>query len=67
MMCTRTDRFGPVVLLLAITTGLASGVTGCGPTNGFPPLTGEFLYVSSANAGNIYELSIDTSTGLSQM
>lgn len=36
---------------------------GCGPTNGLPPLTGEFLYVSNDGDGLISEYSINTATG----
>jgi len=37
---------------------------GCGPTNGLPPLTGEFLYISNQTDGTISEFSINTATGL---
>jgi 6-phosphogluconolactonase len=37
---------------------------GCGPTNGLPSLTGEFLYVANQGDGAISEFSIDTATGL---
>jgi 6-phosphogluconolactonase (cycloisomerase 2 family) len=36
---------------------------GCGPTNDFPPLTGEFAYVANAGDGTISVFSINSSTG----
>jgi DNA-binding beta-propeller fold protein YncE len=38
-------------------------LAGCGPTNGLPPLTGEFLYIGNRD-GKISEFSINTATGL---
>jgi len=37
--------------------------SGCGPTNGLPPLTGEFVYVANAHDGIISEFQIDIATG----
>jgi 6-phosphogluconolactonase (cycloisomerase 2 family) len=49
---------GAVVFLPAILLW-----TGCGPTNGLPPLTGEFAYVANSHDGVISEFQINTATG----
>ncbi len=36
---------------------------GCGPTNGLPPLSGEFVYVSNSQDGLVSEFEINTATG----
>ncbi len=46
----------PVLMLISLY------VVGCGPTNGYPPLAGEYLYVANDD-GRISEFSINTSTG----
>jgi 6-phosphogluconolactonase (cycloisomerase 2 family) len=56
MRCKSFEGIFLAALLLA--------VAGCGPTNGFPALTGEYVYVSNQADGTISEYSIDTSTGL---
>jgi 6-phosphogluconolactonase len=42
---------------------MAIWLAGCGPTNGLPPVSGEFLYVANAGDGTISEFSINTTTG----
>ncbi|MGO9061090.1 MAG: lactonase family protein [Candidatus Binataceae bacterium] len=44
-------------------TAAVFSAAGCGPTNGFAPLTGEFAYVANAGDGTISVFSINTSTG----
>jgi 6-phosphogluconolactonase (cycloisomerase 2 family) len=51
-----------VVTFLSVTM-MSIWIIGCGPTNGLPPLTGEFLYVSNAADGVVSEFSINTGTG----
>jgi 6-phosphogluconolactonase len=51
------------VTLLSVITLFSFWTSGCGPTNGLPPLTGEYLYVSNGGDGTISQFSIDTSTG----
>jgi 6-phosphogluconolactonase (cycloisomerase 2 family) len=50
--------------LLPAITLFSFWVSGCGPTNGLPPLTGEYLYMSNGGDGTISQYSIDTSTGV---
>jgi 6-phosphogluconolactonase (cycloisomerase 2 family) len=50
------------VAFLSVTLS-AIGLAGCGPTNGLPPVSGEFLYVANGGNGRISEFSIDTATG----
>jgi len=57
-----TSGFKLLPLVFALVAVLAT--SGCGPTNGLPPLTGEFLYVSNSQDAVISEFSIDTATGL---
>ncbi len=42
---------------------IAFWLAGCGPTNGLPPLTGEFLYVSNETDSVVSEFRINTNTG----
>ena len=53
------------IKLLAFLFALAAMIptSGCGPTNGLPALTGEFLYVSNSQDAVVSEFSIDTATG----
>jgi 6-phosphogluconolactonase (cycloisomerase 2 family) len=53
-----------VALLSTIILMMALCLAGCGPTNGLPALTGEYVYVSNQADGTISEYSINTSTGL---
>ena len=55
-------KSGPKLLLALF--AIAAVTSGCGPTNGLPPLTGEFLYVSNSQDAIVSEFSIDTATGL---
>jgi 6-phosphogluconolactonase (cycloisomerase 2 family) len=52
-----------VVAVLSVTLLMSLWLAGCGPTNGLPALTGEFLYVSNSGDGTISEFSINTTTG----
>jgi 6-phosphogluconolactonase len=53
-----------VISVLSSILIISLWLAGCGPTNGLPPLTGEFLYISNEGDGTISEFSIDTATGL---
>jgi hypothetical protein len=48
---------------VAAVAAIAAIFAGCGPTNGFPPLSGEFAYVANAADGSISVFSIDATTG----
>jgi len=52
-----------VVVVLSPILIISLWLAGCGPTNGLPPLTGEFLYISNEGDGTISEFSINTVTG----
>jgi 6-phosphogluconolactonase len=49
-----------IAIVLAAGVAIASG---CGPTNGLPELTGEYVYVANAGDGTISVFSINTTTG----
>lgn len=56
--------FGRMSFGVAIAAAVALlSAAGCGPTNGFLPLTGEFAYVANVGDGTISVFSINTSTG----
>ncbi len=57
----RSAKKAAVAILSVTLTSI--WLAGCGPTNGLPPLTGEFLYVSNAADGVVSEFTINTSTG----
>jgi 6-phosphogluconolactonase (cycloisomerase 2 family) len=64
----RLPVFGCFVSTLYLIAAIAGGVfmmlaAGCGPTNGFPELAGEFAYVANAGDGSISVFSIDTTSG----
>jgi DNA-binding beta-propeller fold protein YncE len=50
-----------VVALLSVASVIVC--IGCGPTNGLPPLTGEYLYVANEGDGTVSQFSINTTTG----
>jgi hypothetical protein len=52
-----------VVSLSFVALILTILLAGCGPTNGLPALTGEYLYVANTD-GTISEFSINTTSGL---
>jgi DNA-binding beta-propeller fold protein YncE len=52
-----------VVVVLSPILIISLWLAGCGPTNGFPPLKGEFLYITNSDDGTISEFSINTVTG----
>jgi 6-phosphogluconolactonase (cycloisomerase 2 family) len=49
--------------VLTVTLIMSLWLAGCGPTNGLPPVAGEFLYISNNSDGSISEFSINTTTG----
>jgi hypothetical protein len=52
-----------VVSLSFVVAALSIWLVGCGPTNGLPALTGEYLYTANTD-GTISEFSINTTSGL---
>ena len=50
-------------LLIAVAIAAIVIAAGCGPTNGYPELTGEFAYVANAGDGTISVFSINVTTG----
>jgi 6-phosphogluconolactonase (cycloisomerase 2 family) len=61
MKCRSTGGFKLAPFLFALASALAAA--GCGPTNGLPPLTGEFLYVSNSQDAVVSEFTINIATG----